>query len=107
MCVKVEAFFAKVWAWVKSAFGHSKIVFVNAIGLLLSVYVEMQDYLISFQWDEFFKHEVALGIGFVTQAISILLRMYGNAAPISFTPKPPDAMVASEPIEEIPAPKAE
>lgn len=95
MCAKVEAFFANLYARAKAVFGHSKIVFINIIGGFLSVYVELQDYLISFNWDDFFKHEVAVGIGLVTQVISVILRTYGNDAPISFkVPDAPDALVA-------------
>lgn len=97
MCAKIEAFFSRPYAWAKAAFGHSKIVFVNVIGAFLGVYVELQDYLISFNWDDFFKHEVAVTIGLVTQVISVFLRLYANEAPSSFKPVAPVA-----PVEAVP-----
>lgn len=98
MCEAVSSFFSRVWAWAKAAFGHSKIVFVNVLGTFAAVYVELQDFLISFNWDDFFKHEVAAGIGMATTVISALLRVYGSSgAPVSFKPVAP-----VPPVEVIP-----
>lgn len=110
MCQAIDNFFSRVWAWAKAAFGHSKIVFVNVIGLLAGVYVELQDFLISFNWDDFFKHEVAAAIGMATTVISALLRVWGsNGAPASFKPTPalpPVEVVPDEEASEV-SPKAE
>lgn len=112
MCAAIENFFSSIYNHLKAVFGRSKIVFVNFIGVFLAVYVELQDYLISFNWDDFFKHEVAAGIGFATQILSMILRVYGSAAPVSFSAKVPviEPVVPVAPVEElepVQSPKAE
>jgi hypothetical protein len=107
MCAKFEAY----WENVKRVFGRSRTIFLNVVGVAGTVFVEMSDYLTSFNWDDFFKHEVAAAIGLALAVVNIFMRTI-TVQPVNFSSNPnpviPSAPVAPvAPVSEVQSPKAE
>lgn len=95
MIEKVKAAAAWLWDWAKRIFGRSKIIFTNAMGILLAGWVEMYDPISMFNWDSITdKHEVAIGIGIGIQVLNMILRQWYSSGPTNFGKK--EAVVEDE-----------
>lgn len=89
--------FAKIWDYAKRAFGRSRTIFLQVFGMLSSVFVELSDQLTSLNLDDFFKHEVAVGITLVVSILTIFARLdtYG---PPSFKALPEEPVGPAIPV---------
>lgn len=72
-----------MWDNIKRVFGRSRTIFVNVMGAVAVVSVELSNNLIGFDWDAVAKHETAVVIGFAVQIINVFLRI-STTAPVSF-----------------------
>ena len=80
---------ATVWDYIKRAFGRSRTIFVNVVGLGVVAFVENIDVFLAVDWDALFKHEVAVGIGLGLNVANIVLRVV-TTGPVSFKRIEPD-----------------
>lgn len=89
--------FAKTWDYVKRAFGRSRTIALQVFGMLSSVFVELSDQLTSLNLDDFFKHEVAVGITLAVSVLTIFARLdtYG---PVSFKALPEEPVGPAIPV---------
>ena len=100
------AFFASAWDWAKRLFGRSRTIFLNVIGVLGMIFVEMSDYLTGLNWDDFFKHEVSVTIALAVNILNVLVRIY-TTTPVNFGKLPAVEEKPVNPVEEVQSPKAE
>lgn len=66
--------------WLKNkivgAWNYSRIIFINVAYVLASASTEILMYLAGFDWDAFFRHEIALVLGMAVNVASVVLRVY-------------------------------
>lgn len=89
--------------WLKNkivgAWNYSRIIFINVAYALAASASEIISYLAGFEWDAFFRHEVALTLGLVVNVASVILRLN------TFTPvgaSPVERAVAREAAQDVP-----
>jgi hypothetical protein len=101
---KVKAFFASAWDWIKRVFGRSRTIALNVFGVLSIVWVELADTISGVNFDDFFKHELAMMIGIVVQVLNVFVRIV-TTKPVNFGTLPPLASAVAD-TEPGPAPDA-
>lgn len=81
--------------WLKNkivgAWNYSRIIFINVAYVLAMASSEIFMYLAGFDWDAFFRHEVALVIGFAVNVASVILRLY-TFSPVGSTAEDKEAL---------------
>jgi hypothetical protein len=83
MCELVDKF----WDRLKASFGRSRTILLNVLGLLGMAWTELGSDFMGFDWDVFFKHEIAVAIGVAMNVLNLLIRLYTTSA-VNFGPKP-------------------
>lgn len=98
--------------WLKEkvvgAWNYSRIVFINVAYVLAMAASEIFVYLAGFDWDVFFRHEIAMALGLAVNVTSILLRLY-TFAPVGSSASDKEALksVIDSPVISASAPAHE
>lgn len=85
----------RVFYWIgrniAGAWNYSKIIFINVAYILANASTEIFMYLAGFDWDAFFRHEVAIVIGLAVNVASVVLRTY-TFSPVGSTEEDKEAL---------------
>lgn len=78
-------------SWIKSWWNYSRIIFLQIAGVLLVVLNELLPFLMSFDFDAFFTHQISLLITTAIQIATIFLRL-NTFAPVGATAADKEAL---------------